>query len=349
MNTETRNLTGIVESKGKDKQTVYRYFGLPILAMAALSPVVMLSSVPAVASVIMVSETVKNDFTGDGKSAILYLNSITGDTEYWKDAVKANAIYPGAYDTSYTYAGSGDFNGDGKADLLFYHASNYGTMIWDGAVKSTQHYPGVSVPGYSVAAICDVNGDGKDDVFWFNPTTGGTIIWSSANKTTVNYPGAQNTAYTVAACADFDGDGKADLFWHSDSTGGTQIWKSASKANITYPGILSDSSWSVIGAGDVNGDGMSDIIWFQAVNPLQPTTGSIGIWLGGQKSQAIYPGSNGNNMVPVAIGDYSGDQRADLIWVNTSTNGVEIWQGVNKGINVESYPGTYPSGFTMQK
>jgi len=284
---------------------------------------------------------VKNDFDADGKSDVLFLNTSTGGTQYWKAATKSQAIYPGTYDTSYTYAGTGDFNGDGKADILFTRASNNGTLVWSGAVKSSVTYPGSSAAGSAVAAICDVNGDGNDDVVWFNPTTGGTQVWSAAVKASVTYPGAQGTAYAVAACADFDGDGKADLFWRNGTSGADEIWLTANKSTKLYPGAYTDTTWSIVGAGDINTDGKADLIWFKA------STGATQVWSGGLKLSATYPGTNATTFTPASIGDFDGDGKADLLWVNTSTNGTQIWPGVVK--SAVTYPGSYPAGFTVQK
>jgi len=78
----------------------------------------------------------RNDFNGDYQSDALFLNSGSGGSQYWKSATKSQAVYPGTYDTSYSYAGTGDFNGDGKADILFVKASNNGALYWSGAVKT---------------------------------------------------------------------------------------------------------------------------------------------------------------------------------------------------------------------
>jgi hypothetical protein len=284
---------------------------------------------------------IRNDFDGDGKSDVLFLDTSIGGTRYWKGAAKAQAMYPGAYNLDYRYAGSGDFNGDGKADLLFTRASNNVTLIWSGAVKTAAIYPGAMTAGFNVAAICDTDGDGKDDIFWSNASTGATRIWPGASKAAATYSGAQNTAYSVAACADFDGDGKADIFWHNSTTGANQIWLSANKATKLYPGTNSDLSWTVVGAGDVDGDGKSDLVWYI------PSTNTIRFWSGGMKSASTYVGTGAVGFTPKAIGDYDGDGKADLLWSNDSARKLRIWSAFNKAAT--TYPGTYPAGFSPQK
>jgi hypothetical protein len=289
----------------------------------------------------MSRQIARNDFGGNNKSDVLFLNTGTGATRYWSDAVKSQSIYVGTYNLNYTYAGSGDFDGDGKADLLFTQASSNATLIWSGAVKTAAIYPDTSTAGFNVAAICDTNGDSKDDVVWFNPTTGVTQIWSGAVKASITYPGTQTADFMVAACADFDGDGKADIFWHNTTSGVNQIWLSANRSTKVYPGTSGDLTWASFGAGDIDGDGKADLVWYNA-----STNGTM-VWKAGLKSSLSYPGTGTSGFTPKAIGDYNGDGKADLFWANDTTLATQIWPGVVK--SAMTYPGTYPAGFAPQK
>jgi hypothetical protein len=284
---------------------------------------------------------VKNDFDRDGKSDVLFLNTSSGATQYWKSATKSQSVSPGKYDTTYTYAGAGDFDGDGKVDLFFVKASTHVTQVWSGAAKTAMSYPGTIAAGFSIAAICDVDGDGKDDVIWYSTTTGATRAWSGAVKTAVTYPGTQNPAYTVAACADFDGDGRADIYWHNSTTGANLVWPGARKAMQTNPGTISDLAYVPFGAGDIDRDGKADLVWYKASN------GAITVWNAGLKSGNSYMGTNSTTYTPAAIGDYDGDGKADLLWVKASANSTQLWPGVVKA--AATYPGTYAAGFSVQK
>jgi hypothetical protein len=287
------------------------------------------------------TNSVRNDFNGDGKSDVLFLDTGTGSAKYWQDATKAQSIYVGTYAAGYSYAGSGDFDGDGKADLLFVNTSTNATLIWSGAVKTAAVYPGAGAAGYNVAAICDTDGDGKDDVVWFNTTSGAIRIWGGASKTSVTYPGTQSTADSIVACADFDGDGKADIFWHNATSGANEVWLGGNKTTKSYPGANTDLTWIAVGAGDTDGDGQADMVWYT------PSTGAIRVWLGGLKAASTYLGTGATGFTPKAIADYDGDGKADLLWANDSTLATQIWPGVVK--NAVTYPGTYPTGFTVQK
>jgi hypothetical protein len=288
-----------------------------------------------------IASHIKNDFDGDGKADVLFLNTTTGTTKYWSDANKTQSIYVGTYSLSYAYEGTGDFDGDGKADLLFVNTSTNATLIWNGAVKTAAIYPGTGAAGYSVAAVCDTDGDGKDDIVWFNPATGSVRIWLDATKAAVIYPGIQNTAYSIVACADFDGDKHADLFWQNATTGANQVWLGGQKGSMMYPGANTDLTVQAVGAGDTDGDGQADMVWYT------PSTNSIRVWLGGLKAASNYLGTGASGFTPKAMADYDGDGMVDLLWANDTTLATQIWPAFNKANVI--YPGAYPTGFTIQK
>jgi Tfp pilus tip-associated adhesin PilY1 len=283
----------------------------------------------------------RNDFDGDQRSDLLFVNTKTGSTLYWKGADSTQAVYPGAYYTGYKYLGTGDVDGDGTADVLFMNLANRGTIIWHAAVKTAVTYPGTIAAGFDDVVIGDFDGDGKDDIFWSNASTGATRIWWAAAKSSVTYPGAQNTDYTIAASADFDGDGKVDIFWHNSTTGANQIWLSANKSTKLYPGTSSDLAWTPVGAGDVDADGKSDLVWYNA------STGGTMVWRSGLKSAITYPGLGAAGFTPQTIGDYDGDGKADLLWSDDSARKLRIWPAFNKAS--VTYPGGYPAGFSVQK
>jgi uncharacterized delta-60 repeat protein len=296
---------------------------------------------PELAFLVSLPKTVKNDFDGDGKSDVLFLNTTTGSAKYWQDAAKTQSIYVGTYNLAYAYQGSGDFDGDGKADLLFVNTTSNATLIWSGAVKTAATYPGAGAAGYNVAAICDTDGDGKDDIVWFNPTTGSTRIWPNATKAAVTYPGIQNTVYSIVACADFDGDKHADIFWRNNTSGANQVWLSGQKSNLMYPGANTDLTVQAVGAGDTDGDGQADLVWYT------PSTNAIRVWLGGLKAASTYIGTGATGFTPKAMADYDGDGMVDLLWANDTTLATQIWPAFIKA-NVTD-PGAYPAGFTVQK
>lgn len=286
------------------------------------------------------SGSIKNDFNGSGLSDVLFLNTSTGGSMYTEGAVKANATYPGTYNTAYTYQLSGDFDGDGSSDALFYNTTTGGTMIWPGMVKANATYPGSIGTGYVAAAACDLTADGSDDIVWRNASS--NVVWPNAVKANATYPGSQGTSYAVAACADFDANGLADIFWRDNTSGANEIWNGGVKANKTFPGAWTDVTFSVIGAGDVDGDAEADLLFWKA------STGSTVVWNSGLKANASYPGAWADaTWSPVTLADYAGDGYADIYWRKSDTGGQALWPNAVKAN--ATYPGVISTSYASQK
>jgi hypothetical protein len=95
-----------------------------------------------------------------------------------------------------------------------------------------------------------------------------------------------------------------------------QSWKWLSSAGA--PG------WSVVGAADFNADGRPDLVWQNDV------TRQVLVWyMGGTAGTAIdswsfvAPGADGWRVV--ALGDFDGDGKPDLVWQHDTSRAVLIW------------------------
>ena len=74
---------------------------------------------------------------------------------------------------------------------------------------------------------------------------------------------------------------------------------------------------------DFNGDGKADILW------RNTTTGELDIWTSNPGSTVSFTGQ-GIGIVPlnetiVGVGDFTGDGRADILWLNTTTGELDVW------------------------
>ena len=74
---------------------------------------------------------------------------------------------------------------------------------------------------------------------------------------------------------------------------------------------------------DFNGDGRSDVLWFA------PKTGNYTDWsLDGAKppvSHSIGAQKPGDDEVLAGVGDFNGDGTSDLLWRNSSTGAISVW------------------------
>lgn len=95
-----------------------------------------------------------NDFNGDGRSDILWYNSITGNIKAWITGGGIVNYGTGSPSAGWQPMGLDDFNGDGRADLLWFNAFTNATTTWllngKGVLQSANYG---SIPASSVWTI----------------------------------------------------------------------------------------------------------------------------------------------------------------------------------------------------
>ena len=287
---------------------------------------------------------VANDFNGDGRSDILWRNVSTGQFSDWLG--QANGGFVGndanafaTVPTSWTVVGTGDFNGDGRDDILWRN-SNGQLSDWlgnaNGGFTPNDANAATSVPtNWSVVGVGDFNGDGRDDILWRN-TVGQLSDWlGQANG---GFVGNDANAFTtvptnwhVAGTGDFNGDGRDDILWRNDA-GQLSDWLGTANGgfapNDANAFASAPTSWHIVGTGDFNGDGRDDILW-------RSDAGQLSDWLGQANGSFVGNDANAFTTVPtswtvVAVGDYNGDGRDDILWRNTNGQ-LSDWLGNANG------------------
>ena len=133
----------------------------------------------------------------------------------------------------------------------------------------------------------------------------------------------------------------ADLLFRNNSY--EYVWKVPNGGYYAAAGIFqNDTNWTIQGTEDINGDGISDIVWRHSV------TGQVNIWFM-NNGNTILPGSGViGSADPIwslrAIADVDGDGVADLVWHNSNTGEVYLWQLNKDGTPAVSVSLGYATG-----
>jgi hypothetical protein len=166
------------------------------------------------------------DFSGDGKSDILWRNS-NGSLVDWttngSQVISSQQLTLGGSvtmpDSSWSVAAIGDFNGDGKADVLWRNTNGSlvdwtmnGSQITTVQQVAFQGSPVTLDPSWQIAQIGDFNGNGTSDILLRNATNGTMEEWNmngaqiaSASQVTLqgNAAAPSNTWATLSKPTDF--------------------------------------------------------------------------------------------------------------------------------------------------
>jgi hypothetical protein len=215
----------------------------------------------------------KADFSGDGRSDILWRNSASGENYLYPmdgtTILPAEGYLRTVADLNWQVAGVGDFDGDGKSDILWRSSStgeNY-VFLMNGLLIVNEDYVR-SVPdlNWQVAGVGDFDGDGRADVLWRNAASGdnylyfmnGVSIANEAYVRTVPVPDWQ-----IKGVGDLDGDGRADIVWRNAASGENYVFlmNGTGIAGEGYLRTVADLGWQIVALGDYDGDGKTDILW----------------------------------------------------------------------------------------
>ena len=290
---------------------------------AATSP----PTTPALGTVPAPARSVASDFNGDGRSDILW-RSDGGALGTWLGQSGGSVVYNAAagvvtVPTDWHVAGVGDFNGDGRADILWRNdAGLVGNWLGQANGGASYNPAAGTVPvglDWHIAGVGDFNGDGRSDVLWRNDS-GAFGDWLGRADGSIAYNVAAGVTavannWHIVGIGDFNGDGRDDILWRDDS-GAIGNWLARPDGSFAYnaaAGVVGvPNDWHIAGIGDFNGDGRADLLW-------RNDNGLLGDWLSDSNGAATYNAAAGvvavgTDWLVVAVGDYDGDGRSDILW-----------------------------------
>jgi hypothetical protein len=245
-----------------------------------------------------------------------------------------------------------DFNGDGKADIALSlpDANEVQVLLGKGDGTFTP-MPAISADEVFVISTGDFNRDGKPDLIAVSPGSGtltvllgngdGTFTALAPITTPASGPGGVAITPVAVTVGDFNGDGIPDIAAVNDSRFATGVPDSVTillgngdgtfRISAESPTVGDNPSYIV--AGDLNGDGILDLV-VANLNVDTNEPGTVTVLLGkGDGTFAPTAVSPVTGFLPysVAIADFNGDGKPDLVTANAGSNTVTVLLGNGDG------------------
>lgn len=183
----------------------------------------------------------------------------------------------------------------------------------------------------------DFNGDGAADILWRNDDDGFNVVWflDEAGQVvgTEFFPAVDDDDWQLVSFADFNGDGNTDLLWRNDEdddddsdSGAVRIWlldDTSVIGEVELPSVR-DDDWTIIDVADFNADGTVDLLW------RNRKSGDNVVWFLNAQGQlagsGFMPRVSDRRWEMIAAADLTGDAKADLVWRNSYTGQIAIWE-----------------------
>ncbi len=200
-----------------------------------------------------------DDFTADGKSALLIENAL--GTVVIGQVVAGQETYAqiSGLGAEWTFHGTGDFLGDGKADFLI--ENSVGAVVVGEVTNGQAVYTQVGGLGHewTFEGTGDYLGDGKAD-FLIQNSAGAVVVGEVMNGQAVyTQVGGLGSEWSFHGAGDFLGDGRADFL--IQNTGGSVVVGEVTNGQAAYTPVGGlGHEWTFVGVGDFLGDGRADFL-----------------------------------------------------------------------------------------
>ncbi len=319
------------------------------------------------------------DLTGDGKPDLVIANRGSGTVSVLLNTTPSGATTP-SFAPQQTFAVVGDpqsvvvadFNGDGKPDIA---VANNGPNVISVLLNTTPK--GATTVSFAPQrtfaangnpnsiAVGDFNGDGKLDLAVANGANGGggsatvsVLLNTTPTGSTIPSFAPQQTFGTAAtaefiAVGDFNGDGKPDIAVANENSHSVSVLMNTTPRGASTASFASKQDLAVdnshyspcsLAVGDFTGDGKPDIatanLGSATMSVLLNTTptGSAAASFASKQDSAA-----GHNPTGVAVADFTGDGKTDIVVTNGDFADVQMGGSDN---TVSVLLNTTPAGAT---
>jgi hypothetical protein len=320
------------------------------------------------------------DVDGDGKLDLVLLDYNANQVMVLKNLCTPGNITTSSFGSRVSFSvGSAprgvavrDLDGDGKPEIVVANWNdstisvlrNIGTT---GILTTNSFAPAVvfaTGPNPQNAIIADVDGDGKADVVTVNTSSSSgamsvlrnlSTLGNIAFATNVNFPGLASS-YSLAI-GDLDGDGRLDVVIGSQPSGqSVSVFR-----NTSTPGSITTSSFAAhvdfatggwansVAIGDLDGDGKPDVAAVTQSSShlsLFKNTSTPGSFTNSSFAARV-DFSTGSNPNGVAIGDLDGDGRPDIVFANSYSATISVYQNMVPFRNLPPVITTQPTNQTV--
>ena len=261
----------------------------------------------------------------------------------------------------------GDFNGDGIPDLAVanYASSTVSILLGSGdgtfTVATTLSSSSGGFNGPVDVAVGDFDGDGNLDLAVANYANNSVSIMLGNGEGT--FTAASGSPYTTGfsgprsvAVGDFNGDGLPDLAVANFNNSTVTVLLN----NVSDPGTFVEAPGSPFGGaeifaprsvavGDFNGDGWPDLA--VANYGTGTGTGTVTVLLNKANGAGTFaattynPYAAGSAPTYVAVGDFNGDGKPDLVVTNGGSNNMSVLLNIYSGTGTDPFATSASSTF----
>jgi hypothetical protein len=294
------------------------------------------------------------DLNGDGKPDLVVANGGSNSVSVFLNTTATGAATP-TFASKVDFATGanprsvaiGDLNGDGKPDIVT--ANQVGGNV---SVLLNTTATGAAAPSFAThvdfaagtspdaVAIADLNGDGKPDLAVVNNGASTVSLLRNTTATgaaTPSFAAKQDFATGVnvnsVAIGDLNGDGKLDLVAVNEGSNSVSVLRNTTLTGATTFTFSAHSDFTTgagtdprsVALGDFNGDGTLDLAianFLTANVSVFLNTTVIGAGVITPSFPEVVTPPAGIDPPAVALGDFNGDGKLDLVVANETNPGV---------------------------